>query len=241
MALKDEFILKSSESELASNNRSAEGSNHKGRLLLGLGTGRSGSTTLAKLWREQEDCYCSHEHPPRLAWKADSTRLTFHANRFNLLLDDYKYVGDVSHWWLPYIDILMERYDNVRVVVLKRDRKATVDSFLKIKGGNNKGAINHWVDHDGSFWGNNTWDECYPSYDKSTMKEAIEQYWDDYYDTVDSLTQRYPLSIKLFSTEKLSDPDTQEKLLSFCGFTSPKLKTDLYLNKGDALDGLYMY
>lgn len=230
LALQDELALKSTDNKAI-----------KGTLLLGLGTGRSGSTTLAKLWAVQKDCYCSHEHPPRLSWKGSASRLVFHQNRFNFLQRNFKYIGDVSHWWLPYIDALMKSNEDVRVVVLKRDRKATVDSFLKIKGGIEKGAINHWMDHDGSFWAKNIWDECYPSYKTSNIKEAIESYWDDYYKTVDNLIHRYPSSIRLFSTEELSKSDTQVDLLTFCGFKSPKLKTDLYLNKSNALDGLHMY
>ena len=230
LALQDEFAVKPKDK-----------STKEGTLLLGLGTGRSGSTTLTKLWAEQEDCYCSHEHPPRLSWKSNSSRLSFHQQRFDLLKSNFKFVGDVSHWWLPYIDSLMENHKNARVVVLKRDRKATVDSFLKIKGGTGKGAINHWIDHDGKFWARNIWDECYPSYKTSDMKEAVEHYWDDYYTTVDSLMQRFPDSVRIFSTEQLSDADTQAELLSFCGFTNPCLKTDLYLNRGDAIDGLHMF
>ena len=213
----------------------------EGALLLGLGTGRSGSTTLTKLWAEQENCYCSHEHPPRLSWKNNSSRLSFHQQRFDLLKSNFKFVGDVSHWWLPYIDTLMDSYNDVRVVVLKRDRKATVDSFLKIKGGTGKRAINHWIDHDGKFWTKNIWDECYPKYETSNMKEAIEYYWEEYYEIVDNLMKRFPEAIRVFSTEQLSDPELQSDLLSFCGFIKPKLKTDLYLNKGDALDGERMY
>jgi len=231
LALQDGLALKMPE----------KGPTSTGTLLLGLGTGRSGSTTLAKLWTEQEGCYCSHEHPPRLSWKGSSSRLEFHRRRFDILRGHFKYVGDVSHWWLPYIDMLMDHYNDVRIVVLKRDRKATIDSFLKIKGGGGKGAINHWVEHDGRLWARNVWDECYPSYDTSDMKEAIEHYWEDYYATVDNMMQRFPSSIRVFPTEQLSDPNTQADLLSFCGFATPCLKTDLCLNKGDALDGLQMY
>ena len=189
----------------------------------------------------QEGCYCSHEHPPRLSWKGGSSRLAFHKRRFDILRGGFKFVGDVSHWWLPYLDTLLDSDNDVRVVVMKRDRDATVDSFMKIKGGPGKGAINHWIDHDGSFWARNIWDECYPSYDTSDMKGAIERYWDDYYGTVDSLIHRFPTSIRVFLTEQLGDPEIQAELLSFSGFMNPCLKTDLYLNKGDALDGLHMY
>ncbi len=231
LSLEDEFSQKSNKEKKDVN----------GKLLLGLGTGRSGSTTLAKLWGEQKSCYCSHEHPPRLSWSDSPSRLAFHQQRFDLLCSRYDYVADVSHWWLPYIDTLMATYENTRIVVLKRTRSATVDSFMKIKGGPGKNAINHWINHDGEFWSKNAWDECYPSYKTGDMKEAIENYWDDYYAIVDDLVKKYPSSIRIFSTEHLSEADKQAELLSFCGFVKPRLKTDIHLNKGDAVDGSRMY
>lgn len=212
-----------------------------GRLILGIGTGRSGSTTLTKLWQLQQASYCSHEHPPRLSWRLNADRLAFQLERFDVLLNHYKFVGDVSHWWLPYIDAIIEKHENTRIVVLKRNRKATVDSFLKIKGGGGKGSINHWIKHDGSSWTKNIWDECYPKYKATKMKKALEYYWDDYYKTVDRLLKRYPESIKVFSTEELSNPDVQKELLLFCGYKEPVLMTDIYLNKGGAHDGERMY
>lgn len=212
-----------------------------GVLLLGLGTGRSGSTSLAKLWESQDDCYSFHEHPPRLTWKENPTRWSFHKRRFDLLLDHYGFVSDVSHWWLPYIDRIMEHYQNVRIVVLQRDRDAMVESFLKIKAGRDGRFINHWIDHDGSTWIKNAWDECYPSYDVSTMREALECYWNEYRSTVDALVKRFPSSIKVFPTERLSEPDTQRDILSFCGFENVKIADGLHLNQETASDGAQSY
>jgi len=214
---------------------------HDRRLLIGLGTGRSGSTSLTKLWRNQKNCYCSHEHPPRLSWKVNIPRFEFHRRRIAILQSSYKFVGDVSHWWLPYIDRVIENFNNVRVIVLKREKAATVNSFLKIKGGGGKGTVNHWVDHDGSYWVKNIWDECYPSYCVETVKEAIEHYWDNYYKTVESLAKRFPSKINIFPTEMLEDPDTQREILSFCGFEKIQIVEDLRLNMGSVSDGARMF
>lgn len=240
LALKDELKQKFPD-QAKPEKHGAEELSEKSRLILGIGTGRSGSTTLTKLWQLQEASYCSHEHPPRLSWSIKTSRLKFQLERFDVLLKNYKFVGDVSHWWLPYIDAILEKYEDARIVVLKRNRKATVDSFLKIKGGGGKGSINHWIKHDGSNWSKNIWDECYPKYKVPKMKKALEYYWDDYYKTVDRWIKRYPESIKLVSTEELSDPDVQKDLLLFCGYEKPVLMTDLYLNKGGAHEGERMY
>ncbi|MDX9767962.1 MAG: hypothetical protein RBT51_11530 [Ectothiorhodospiraceae bacterium] len=217
------------------------GEGRRGRLLLGVGTGRSGSTTLAKLWEAQEDCYSSHEHPPRLAWGGSRPRFEFHRRRFDLLRSAFGFVADVSHWWLPYLDELIDAMPDLRVVALRRERAATVASFLKVKGGRIQGGINHWMAHDGSFWTRNAWDECYPDYDDEDVADAVGRYWDDYYAAVDALMQRRPDNIRIVPTEELGSDDVQRELLGFCGFERPKLLGDLRLNQGAALDGQHMY
>lgn len=206
-------------------------------LLMGLGMGRSGSTSLTKLWETQDNCYCFHEHPPRLTWTENPSRWEFHKRRFDILLDRYRFVGDVSHWWLPYVDRIMESYENARLVVLKRQREAVIKSVLKMKTLRDGRMMNHWIDHDGSLWVKHDWDECYPSYNVSNIREALERYWDEYYATVDILIDRFPSSIRVFPTEELSEADTQLKILSFCGFESPRIVDGLHLNKGTVVDG----
>ena len=242
LALQDQLTAEGRGTKSISQGNSVSAENgSSGTLLLGLGTGRSGSTTLTRLWQEQDDCYCSHEHPPRLNWDVSIPRLEFHKRRIDVLLNGYRFVGDVSHWWLPYLENILEAYQSARVVVLKRDMNATIESFLRIKGGGGKGTINHWIKHDGSYWVKNIWDECYPGYDVATMKEAIERYWNNYYASVETLMRRFPSLIKEFPTERLGERDTQAEILSFCGFGEPKIIEDLQLNKGGASAGERMY
>ena len=214
--------------------------NVKGRLILGIGTGRCGSTSLAKLLQRQKNCYASHEHTPRLPWIVNNKRLDFHKRRFHLLLNKYNFVCDVSHWWLPYIEELAQDF-NISIVVLKREKEATVNSFYRIKGSGEKGSINHWLDHNGSVWQKNIWDECYPSYNVSDIKEAISLYWEQYYAEVESVRKRESSSIAVFDTNDLSNKNTQYKLLQFCGFSDPVLDKNLHYNKGEVQDGLRMY
>ena len=206
-------------------------------LIIGIGTGRCGSTTLTTLLRNQADCYCAHEHPPRLIWGERGGRIAFHHNRFDLLSTGYDFVGDVSHWWLPHIEYLLNFYPRSRVVVLKRDRQATIKSLLRIKGGAGRGAINHWIEHDGSYWSRNIWDECYPSYDVEDTVEAIGRYWDAYYAEAERLVAKYPEEVRFFSTEMLGSRGTQNELLKFCGFERPVLMENLHLNRASTSDG----
>ena len=67
------------------------------------------------------------------------------------MLSLFELVGDVSHWWVPHFETLQKAFPEVKMIVTRRDLAETVSSFLKIKGGENRGAINHWVRHDGSY------------------------------------------------------------------------------------------
>ena len=46
-----------------------------GKLVIGIGTGRSGSTSLTKLLQLQPNAFVSHERPPRLSWAPNQQRL----------------------------------------------------------------------------------------------------------------------------------------------------------------------
>jgi hypothetical protein len=216
---------------------SAHASARTRRLVLGLGTGRCGSTTLSRLFEAQKNGCFSHECPPRLAWNHDAETIDFHLRRFRLLLELFPMVGDVSHWWLPYFRLIRQHFPEVRAVVLRRDKEETVDSFLRIKGGGQQGSINHWVEHDGKFWRKNLWDDCYPKYRADTMKEAIARYWDEYYLLAGQMEAEFPDQIRIYDIAALSDARGQQEILEFCGFAEIIIPGDIHANKGHANDG----
>lgn len=214
----------------------------KGQLVLGIGTGRNGSTTLSELLAAQPDARVTHELPPILSWDRKTSADEFHVQRFKHLLTQFSIVGDVAHWWLPKLDEIIQSIPSVRIVALKREKQETVNSFLKIKGGNGKGAINHWTRHNGEYWTKNTWDPCYPKYHTKTLKDALGLYWDNYYHDVELLLKSYPKNIRIFSTDSLSKADTQKEVLSFVGLDNREqvLMPGLRRNRGTVFDGARM-
>ncbi len=209
----------------------------RGRLILGLGTGRCGSTSLTKLLRAQKHGYFSHEHPTALPWGSVSAALRFHLQRFTLLSRLYGFFGDVSHWWLPSISGMTSFFPNFRAVILRRDKQETIESFIKVKEGEGKGSVNHWVAHDGSFWKPVPWDRCYPKYPVKTAREGIACYWDDYYQTAAKLVAAYPDKIRIFEMEALKSAAGQEEILAFCGFDSPVLPGEIHANAATYEEG----
>jgi len=211
-----------------------------GRLVLGIGTGRSGSTSFTKLLSLQPGTYASHEHPPHLPWLPDQGRFRFHIRRFRMLLSILTCTADVSHWWLPYLEQLLGEFPDARIVVLKRDRHETIRSFESILGPEGAGQ-NHWVDHGGIGWQRNRWDSCFPKYPAAGRSEAIGLYWDEYYTKAHKLSEQYPENILVRDTSELDDIEAQEKILFFCGFRNPLTVRDLKLNKGNTVDGVMHY
>jgi hypothetical protein len=126
-----------------------------------LGTGRNGSASIAKALKELPNSLVTHERPPIVYWQDAKDQLDFHLRFSAISLRHFRFVIDVSHWWLPHLNYLKEAFGDLDVILLCRNKPDTVRSFFRIKG-TGRGAINHWTNHDGDYWTKNFWDKCYP-------------------------------------------------------------------------------
>jgi tetratricopeptide (TPR) repeat protein len=210
------------------------------RLVIGIGTGRSGSTTLARLLQDQHGAKISHERPPRLPWAPSRERLNVHLRCFEQMLATNALVGDVSHWWLPYLRELFETFPALKVIALRRDREETIRSFEKIKG-SGQGGINHWYDHHGVGWRRNIWDECYPSYDIEDRAEAIGRYWDEYYATVEEWQAADADRVLCVPVDILNSKEGQDTLFDFLGLRERVYPEPRKYNAGHVADGARLW
>src|ERR1700733_10215795 len=71
-----------------------------GRVVLGVGSGRSGSTTLTALLATIEGSCSTHENPPPIHWTPHDEQIDFHLERLALLSRSFSLVFDAAHWWL---------------------------------------------------------------------------------------------------------------------------------------------
>lgn len=212
-----------------------------GRVILGLGTGRSGSTSLTHLLAAQPDTCFSHEHAPLIPWQEGHRQLNFHLMRTALLVRLFGTVADVSHWWLPKLPVVLKEFAGARVVVLRRDRAETVASFMSIKGAAGPQPINHWMAHDGVRYKRNLWDVCYPKFNANSLEDAVGLYWDAYYQQAEHLEKQYPSNVRIFDVNTLSSTDGQETILRFCGYQEPVMLTDFKKNAGTTRDGALLW
>jgi hypothetical protein len=138
--------------------------------------------------------------------------------------------GDVAFYYLPHVRIILEEWEKVRIVCLKRDRAATVASLLA-----KAGKRHFWANHDGREWEPAPkWDKCFPKYEGVDRVRAVEAYWDDYYRSAEQWERDYAGRFRIFSTESLSTESGQKAILNFVGLAADdhRYAPQLHLNQG---------
>ena len=204
------------------------------RIILGIGTGRCGTVSLMGLFNKQLNSSFSHELKIKKEKKVDyNTPLTWDYNEIALnsawrSIQNYNgvYVGDIAMFWLPYLEKLFSMSKDLKVICLQRDKEEVVKSFLK-----KTEMRNHWMNHDGIKWNYCPWDNSYPNFEAETKEEALNFYWEYYYEQVDILIQKYPDKIRIFHVSALNSEDKVEELLTFAGFHEKKIITKIKRNK----------
>jgi len=190
------------------------------QLIISIGTGRCGSVSLSKFLSAQEYVSVLHEgrldsHKIRklIKWGNDEKNL-FEWLEFLLSLDGNKFVGDTGMYYLPYIEQIIEKYPQVKIIVMEREKEEVVKSYIKKTTGRN-----HWFDHDGKEWDkDDKWDPCYPKYDIVNKEKALEKYWEDYKSQTDNLILKFPDKIKKWTIQSLNTLNGKNEILNFLNY-----------------------
>lgn len=184
---------------------------NKKRIILGCGSGRCGSVTLSRLLSKVTGVEITHEKEPRLPWVFDENRFVQHREHFSNYHKDT--VGNIALDYLNYLERYFAIFSELKVIVLKRNKKDTVESFIR-KSKND----NWWTKHNGTEWSLNEMNDImFPKYDVASKREAIGLYWEEYYNKIDKLMEEYPERFLLIRTEALSYENTQKAIFAFCG------------------------
>ena len=164
------------------------------KMVFGIGSGRCGTHSLQKLLNIQNETKITHElgDKPIMTWGVNIFEYRLQIEKIKKRKESIK--GDVGFYWLPYVELLISKED-AKIVVLKRDKSETVSSFYK-----KTISRNHWQEHDGKKYRYCRWDHCFPNMLANTKKEAIEMYWEYYYEEVSKLLKKYPQNLKLWNT-----------------------------------------
>ncbi len=223
------------------------GSRHRretpGNILLGLGSGRTGSTTLVAILTTVPESCCTHENPPLISWTPEPEEVQFHFRRFQRLTEYFALVTDVSHWWLNVFDQLRAQFPQAKAVGVSRDLVSCARSFMKVKGVG-RGSYNHWVPYQNGLWAAAQWDPTYPTYAMPEISEAdpdgakfslITRYVSEYNEALKELAKRAPEAVMLVRSEELSEAATQHAIFDFAGVRGRV--ANVQLNVGTIADG----
>jgi hypothetical protein len=135
-------------------------------IVIGLGTGRSGTASLAKLLNAQKDALCFHEMNPSCVRFFGTPRPILNAiDEYQTIVDGgdpslltvdlgrpvaakaydqlckmnrVRLIGDIAFYYLSYVEAIAERNPNVRFLCLRRDIDETIASWM------NKSCIPRW-------------------------------------------------------------------------------------------------
>jgi hypothetical protein len=214
-----------------------------GQIALGVGPGRSGSTSLTALLATVSNSCCTHENPPLIFWAPAEAQVNFHVRRFELLSEYYSLVADVSHWWINALDRFFQHFPYIKVVGVVRDVDQCATSFMRVKG-YGKGSWNHWAPYGNGIWAPHSWDPTYPTYllpdDRSNLSRSkydlIARYIQEYTFRLEAIAARLPNQVMLLRLDELSDLAAQARVFEFIGMCGRASK--IKLNVRTVADGV---
>ena len=193
-----------------------------GMVVLGLGSGRSGSTTMASLLGTIAGAKSTHENPVPVFWDPHPQQVEFHLRRFRLLSAYFPVVADCSVWWINLMETVSQALPTTRAIGVYRETEACIRSWIKLSVASfNPFAIPH-----NGIWQSYRDYPCYPHYElpenarknpDAARESLIRRYLTDYNNRLKALAERMPERILLLRTEELSAPSTLRAISQFLG------------------------
>jgi len=232
------------------------------QIVFGLGSGRSGTASLAGLLNAQPNVVCFHEiNPAAMAWESAEDTVASLLRGFHDIMTGAERVltidrtvhgrtaavprmksleavtgmGDVAHYYLPYVEMILGRVPDARFPCLHRDREEVVQSFIaklrlkphgkvahlhaRLKGRHLPTSRNHWAGPGDNRWqSDHRFDKCFPSYEglrTADLAAHLRRWHDDYYARIETLVSRYPDNVRVFDMACLNDSTGRRDLLDF--------------------------
>jgi hypothetical protein len=234
-------------------------------IVIGLGTGRSGTASMAKLLSAQQEALCFHEMNPACVRFHGTPRPILNAvDEFQAILDGgdpsnitvdltrplvakaydklckmprLRLLGDISFYYLSYVEAIAARNPNVRFLCTRRDVDLTVASWmrkLRVPRWRSKRVAdkiaslitrapfytttNPFMNHDGSEWEPDlVWDKCFPKFHAASMQDAVRKYCEFYYAEAARLSARLAPVFRFVDIERMNERDYQSEVLAFIG------------------------
>ena len=182
------------------------------KFIIGFGTGRCGSKSLATLLAKQPSIVSSHEGV-ELPWEYNPKKFVESLSQI-LFLSDNKTPCDVGFYWIQYLDKLINIFPNTKAIYLYRNKEEFIDSWLRNISMKNRKM------------------HLFPDYNMES-KEGLSEYYDYYDKKLNTLLDKYPDNIMPFHYyDLLNDESEQIEMLSFMGIPKAEqvIKTSILTN-----------
>lgn len=186
------------------------------KYIIGFGTGRVGTKSLAFLLNSCKGVNVSHEFRGRgdrnyrLSWYFDEKEAEERVK--NLKKIPGKLVGDIGHYYLNYIPYLHGVFGkDIKFVNLFRDSKEVFESFLR------KTNKTHWLPKEHPNWkSHEPWSRTFPKYDNAENHlHSLNKYLEEYYCTSYYHNTKYKDSIFILETKDINNINKQIELFDF--------------------------
>lgn len=187
------------------------------KIVVGLGTGRCGTTSLAGLLNQQPGAHVTHQRH-RVHWRGNLSLALACAFEWHAM--EATICGDVNFSWLPYVWHLAGRFPAIQFVCMERDREGYVESWVASQN------RNAWLE-DWDAW----YDLAYMQLGIPQVDVAAGLYWDIYHRISSHLQSILPDRFRIFPTNTLNTEDGQREILRFAGVEEPVLEPGLHLNR----------
>lgn len=214
----------------------------QGHVVLGLGTGRSGSSTLAAILGSVEGALSIHEVPPLIYWHPSREQVEFHMRRLEVLSWHFPLTVNSGYYYLWVLDEFFDRFPEGKAIGAYRATEPCASSWFNIV----PRWSNRWVSSHNGIWGATAWDPTLPKYpipdgahrDPDEVKrDHIRRYIVEYNDKLKSYADRFPERFLLVRTEDLDEPSTRTCISDFLGasvtMSSVRLNVQTIENWGD--------
>ena len=193
------------------------------RIVLILGTGRCGLTSVVQLLNRQPHAKVSMENAPLLPWKVPTQRHLI-AARFERFRRERGtgLLGDAGSFYLPYVEEAVRVNPDVRIIALRRPKEEVVASFNRFLDEWNPLPIHHWCADPlpGSFH-DPLWTRCFPQYELTDRTQGLRRYVDEYDRRLLELGSQFPTNLRTFDMkETLNTEAGQRALLEFADVPS---------------------
>lgn len=173
-------------------------------IILGAGTGRCGTMSLAKVLNNCKGANITHEMGPILPYKKDYDVYKEYLD--NILSKEGKYVGDVSGYTRNYIEDFIRDVPNIKIIWITRENDKTIRSMKA------KEDINLFADDT-----SHPFSKTRPNWTNLSKNKAIELFVKVGNEIAEELMHRFPANFKVFYIEDLNSKEGQDKIFNWCG------------------------